>query len=328
MKTTIGPMLCKLNTEHASIPELAERKAAAETAAETAAEAAAKAAAHKEREEAQRKKEAEAAVRAESVHAPKKKRTSILAEFLGDTWSWLCEEHRGFLVWAALVLLYALFRIPALWNPATCTENATSVLISGLKNPFMPALGHDYVVPVCETCGKHHDGDEDHYWDCADCTTPVTCSRCGAENTGSFYDRVRHQWVDTTDGKKICKLCGARILAWEMEVKGGTDERTLFMLELESPWAEQTRIGFRVNAAAPPGDWTVYVKSAEGDCHAVGTITVVADPDFDDGRAIERDYIVTFSEPLSVRGVGIEVDGTFPDDSYAADYIGYICACQ
>ena len=62
MKTTIGPMLCKLNTEHATIPELAERRAAAEAEQRREAEAAARAAA--ERETAARKAAEEAQRRA------------------------------------------------------------------------------------------------------------------------------------------------------------------------------------------------------------------------------------------------------------------------
>ena len=320
MKQTIGPMLCKLNTAQATIPELAERKAAEEAEKRRAAEA--------QRKAKERLQQKIAAAAAAAVPAPKKKRNNVLAELFDDVGWWLFHEHSWLVFFAVIVaLIYGFFRIPALWNPATCTEGATSVVISSLKNPFMPALGHDYVVPVCETCGKHHDGNEDHYWDCANCTTPVTCSRCGAEDTANPFDRVRHQWTRSADETKICELCGARTLAVGERSTEEIDGRTLFMLELELPLAEQTRIGFRVYSRVTPGDWTVYVMTAEGAYHAVGTITVAADPDFDDGKVIERDYIVTLSEPLAVKGVGIAMDGTFSDDSSAEVAIDYIGEC-
>lgn len=90
------------------------------------------------------------------------------------------------------------------------------------KNASIPATGHTWNAATCTTpktcsvCGATQGSALGHTWNAATCTKPKTCSVCGATEGAA----LGHRWGDlqtilsatcTTDGsgRKTCTICGA-----------------------------------------------------------------------------------------------------------------------
>lgn len=177
--------------------------------------------------------------------------------------------HSAVWIVAALVVLiglaigYAQYHV---WKPATCTEPET-----------------------CKICGQTRGKATGHDWVTTDCTEPSVCSVCGAE-----HEPFGHDWADATyEAPMTCRRCGAT----DGEVKG--------CIECGQPqgWSDETvaldgwnvhyysydrmisncnlltiRYGFRKDAEPNLyGDWSVYVRTSDGEWRRIGVISVGAD---------------------------------------------------
>ena len=341
MKQTIGPMLCKLNTAQATIPELAERKAAEEAEKRRAAEAAAKAAAEREAaarrqreeaaarkaaEEAQRKQKAEAVARAESARKqqskPEKAKASGWKEkgkSAGTTV--LAFAGMAILLVAGFALLFGLDtgltyvadHIPFLWEPATCTEPAVNKLT---KNTRGEPAGHQFD-PVCTICGERHMSyqfvEKDHFSDPGTCLDESVCSACGES---SHLGHVWTGWLNDADTIDYCINCGMLDIYNDFDWKLSEDTVALagrdtryYASAKNTPLIRSLTLQFSASVSGP---WTVYVRTTEGVWTAIGQIEAGTGDDL---------YTLSLSQPLAINAVtAILVDNAMTEyTEYSVD---------
>lgn len=228
MKQTIGPMLCKLNTEQVMLRKRAEHIASAEAAARAAAKREAIArkkreeAQRREREEAQRKEREQAAAR-KRQQEEMKARASAAGKTLRSTVKTVLAIMAMVLLLSAVIgvaygldqgLTYVIDRIPFLWKDATCTEPAVNVLTKDTRGE---AAGHSY--PICAICGENHREAKDHFWDPSNCTEDGVCSVCGETVQARGHDFV----IGQGNVYGYCMACGTMERVFPLTKGAGED---------------------------------------------------------------------------------------------------------
>ena len=160
----------------------------------------------------------------------------------------------------------------------TCTHQNTERIPE--KQPTCTEAGH-HAYLKCKDCGKELSKNvipaKGHSWKEATCTSPKTCTVCGAKE-GSSKD---HNWAS----KPACSDCGAPNPNWSAEAKPGANgtetipgDETQPAAEPTAPSAGEATTEPTVVVTAPAEDETVGDIIGIGGDQETTTTTVEPDP--------------------------------------------------